>query len=992
MTKLSLLLTSILFLASSLAQAKILITDDGNHTSYNVSIDGVSKTTKLEGKQLFTKVTLDGVEQNQGIVYKVGEPQVPTVRFIVKANKNSDISVSWASNKSQPTSIKGYMYPSQPSVAKSSKIAPAFVFHKQAYLAKKSLFPKFFTITDAGSDRGTPLKMVTLYPVNYNATKGRIALTDSFKVIVKNPLITKQSSDEAFLFIVGENFADSPALSKFKTFKKELGYKIRTIVINSDNNDADQIRSMVQSVYNDSSINLRYALIIGDSNDVTGRDSRIIKGTTDHYYRAIDTNDYESDINGPDIGLGRLTVHTNDKLAAVLHKVTKYQKGNFGSEEWLEKIAFIATDDRYTVAEGSHNHAIENYTKPAGYTGIFPNNPQHGGDQLYAITHRVPDETVVQAVNEGRFIVNYSGHGSTTSWAGPNVSQADVESLNHADARPFVISNACITSQFTIDESFGETWLRHPEGAITFWGSMDSSYWDEDDILEKAMYKEIYDLKGLHFDTITQYSLGKVFEYYAGGNRSDYYWETYHIFGDPSVRLRTAKTKNINITGNPAVPFGSEFALFTLENNKGAPMVGVRVAIYANNGDTEYSAVATSNADGEVKLALGDAPVGTNFKLTAYGDNTKIVNHSFVITSLKTPYLVVKGLSVDGRQSVYAQELAQLHFSAQNVGLKPTAGGTVSIISIDGPAQATVSSAAISALAPDQAMSSNVLAFKVGDAKFGDKITVNMKWILDEGIEVEFKKIFTILRAQLDITAVDFGDPAITYGMGINPGEAGHFFITVQNNGSEDITNANLRAVPGNECLTTVDGDIIIESLRVGETLRIGTPISVEVSSSCNRTELANFVLDGIYDGDIRTLRINSAGSFVIGQIINTTLTLTPNVRIPDNTSAGVTTTFTVDSELIALEELTVELDITHTYSGDLLARLISPSGVEIKLLTGSGGGVDNIHQTFVGGVDFDLAGLKGEAVNGEWKLVVIDKATGDSGTLDRFSMMIRGY
>ncbi len=68
--------------------------------------------------------------------------------------------------------------------------------------------------------------------------------------------------------------------------------------------------------------------------------------------------------------------------------------------------------------------------------------------------------------------------------------QSDVNGLTNDGMYPFVCSHACLTNQFTESECFGETWLRAPnKGGLAFWGASTYSYWDEDDILEKSMFK-----------------------------------------------------------------------------------------------------------------------------------------------------------------------------------------------------------------------------------------------------------------------------------------------------------------------------------------------------------------------------------------------------------------------------------------------------------------------------------------------------------------------
>ena len=119
------------------------------------------------------------------------------------------------------------------------------------------------------------------------------------------------------------------------------------------------------------------------------------------------------------------------------------------------------------------------------------------------------------------------------------MGQAEVKSLTSATSSlPFVISNACVTADYRVDESFAETWQRHEWGAVMYYGSMDSSYWDEDDILEKRMFDGIFLDKKSNFGDITNNAMAGVWKQYGGANRSIYYWETYHMFGDPSITLR----------------------------------------------------------------------------------------------------------------------------------------------------------------------------------------------------------------------------------------------------------------------------------------------------------------------------------------------------------------------------------------------------------------------------------------------------------------------
>jgi PKD repeat protein len=114
----------------------------------------------------------------------------------------------------------------------------------------------------------------------------------------------------------------------------------------------------------------------------------------------------------------------------------------------------------------------------------------------------------------------------------------------------------------------------------------------------------------------------------------------------------------------------------------------------------------------------------------------------------------------------------------------------------------------------------------------------------------------------------------------------------------------------------------------------------------------------------------NSPGSF----FQNTT-----DFAIGDNT--------TIESPIVvsgrsgnAPSNLQVAVRILHTYKGDLKVDLIAPDNSVYVLHNRTGGGTDNIIQTFT-------VNASSEVANGTWKLRVNDNANGDTGTLDQWSL-----
>jgi hypothetical protein len=100
------------------------------------------------------------------------------------------------------------------------------------------------------------------------------------------------------------------------------------------------------------------------------------------------------------------------------------------------------------------------------------------------------------------------------------------------------------------------------------------------------------------------------------------------------------------------------------------------------------------------------------------------------------------------------------------------------------------------------------------------------------------------------------------------------------------------------------------------------------------------------------------------------------NLDIPDMNSAGIISTLSMtdDNQVISAE---VELNITHPYTADISADLISPKGQAFRVFNRERG-VD-IHEK----VKIDIH----ERSRGEWKLHVIDHSQRDIGKLDSWSL-----
>jgi M6 family metalloprotease-like protein len=115
---------------------------------------------------------------------------------------------------------------------------------------------------------------------------------------------------------------------------------------------------------------------------------------------------------------------------------------------------------------------------------------------------------------------------------------------------------------------------------------------------------------------------------------------------------------------------------------------------------------------------------------------------------------------------------------------------------------------------------------------------------------------------------------------------------------------------------------------------------------------------------------------------------VSPGAAIPDADAGGVQSFISI-AETGIVKRLSVEVDITHPYRGDLQIELISPSGQRALLRSSTGDSRNNIHEIYDKESTPSLKSIAGEQVEGDWGLQVRDLAARDVGILDRWAVMI---
>ena len=616
-----------------------LIRSDYQEISFEVNISNLQVERVNVNAREFSRLVIRG----SGVIGDVGSAQLPAIREFVWIPEGATVSLEVESPQESVINLPdlGYsrfVYPTQLPRPKIEGVNVEFAFDPNAYKVDKYLYVDPAKIVDEGYMRARRFVTVEIRPIAYNPVQGALFVRDRIVVKLKlkgaDPVQTDQMLDRydnyyhwllsrsafvnpdgfgskqsvlipttpiGYLVIVPPDFMADATFNTYMSWLRQKGFYVTILSTADTTSDADNIKGWIDAAYQ-WDIPPAFVLLVGDIDNI-GYFNDL--APSDLYFSTVAGNDYF-----PDIFVGRISVTNTTQLDNILNKLMAYEEVLWTvGDAWILKSSFLASMDNYQVSEETHDFVINTYLTPAGYSA----------DKFYSHQGATAQQ-VLDAVNEGRSLVIYSGHGSEDSWAdGPPIDSDQIRSLFNP-VFPLVCSFACLTGNFVVPECFGETWLRIASGAIVFWGSSVPSYWDQDDTLERKMFEGFFASPGgvnlTWVEGMFQYGKLGVYAQWLGTdpNMVQMYFEMYNCFGDPSTDIWTASpvVLNLQIPKNvdPAQPLVVNVGL-------------ARALAGVTSGDAVLGSAFT-DASGVAQIQLDPAlEDGTQLVITVSGHNMK---------------------------------------------------------------------------------------------------------------------------------------------------------------------------------------------------------------------------------------------------------------------------------------------------------------------------------------------------------------------------------
>lgn len=396
-----------------------------------------------------------------------------------------------------------------------------------------------------------------------------------------------------YIIVTHDNYkAAADTLAKWKSM---LGYS--TEVISSSSWTAAMVKDSIHTRYHAASVKPDYFVIIGDHQDVPAEIHQAPNSNnfgTDLYYACMDgAGDYI-----PDMAHGRISVSSATEAMNVVLKMVNYERSPVADPTFYQKATNCAYYQGYEYQGQTYgsrrflhtSEDVHSYLTNQGYTveRVYETddnlNPTHYQNGYYSDGQAIPSDLlrsngfqwdgdqhdIAASINDGRFYVFHRDHGYTDGWgwAHPffanHPSAPHVQNLSNGNELPVVFSINCHTGEFTQAEAFAETFLRHSNGgAVGVVAPSFYSYSGPNDGFAAGLFDAIWSSPGLipdfgsggvsnpvvssHNDIYTMgdvvnQALIRMMETWPGyGTQAQYTHELYHYFGDPAMRIFTAK-------------------------------------------------------------------------------------------------------------------------------------------------------------------------------------------------------------------------------------------------------------------------------------------------------------------------------------------------------------------------------------------------------------------------------------------------------------------
>ncbi len=449
------------------------------------------------------------------------------------------------------------------------------------------------------------------------------------------------------------------ALDEFRLWKLRCGIETE-VVPASQVSTIPSIRDLIRERYEGSG--LQYVLLVGDIAQIPS--PTLSGGKSDPSYGYLVGSDAY-----PEVMVGRISAETLPHVETQLQRFVQYEQANAGNH-FSAAVGIASQEGPGDDGELDYEHSRLMLEDLLGFTYVT-GHELYEGDQGGNDAPEWPEPADLKSVLEqGVGLVLYTGHGSSSSFGTSGFSNSDIAELQNPGILPVIWSVACVNGEFDNGTCFAEAWMRatyngQPTGAASVLMSSINQSWNppmaaQDEMVD-ILSGLVPDASSRRFGAISLNGCMKMNDEY--GAAGDEMTDTWHIFGDPSLLLRTTVPMTMTVS-HPAIANIGQTTMQVQCSVDGARVTLVQDglllgSVLSANGTADFTILPLASASPIVVTA-------TAFNYTPYSG-------SISVEATSAPFLVFTAALISDPQGNNNQladysETVDLEVRVENIG------------------------------------------------------------------------------------------------------------------------------------------------------------------------------------------------------------------------------------------------------------------------------------------------------------------------------------
>jgi hypothetical protein len=870
MKKLFLIAMALILSVSVMAQQKIQLRSADKAECVK------SDMTSLKASFSFSTIEAQDIQSNRGtfsclslpntvIGGSEGDPQIPAVSELIAVPFGATPNIRVTSYSATDYNLEEYgihkLVPRQPDLRKDQRPEDVpFVYNEAAYQTRGFSSEPVVRVSVDGIMRGIQVGRMSIEPVSYDPVNNKIRVFNDIEVEVSFDGADARATEDMLVktyspyFIslydqlfngraVRDVYEDHPDLWKspvrmlviadrmfeeciqdWVAWKTTKGIYVDVNYTDNIGTTASAIKSFIQNKYAQDAPT--FLMIMGDKNQVpasgTGSETNCV---TDLSYSSVDGDQFV------DMFHSRFPAETVAQMTAMLNKALEYEQYTMPDPSYLNNVLLIAGEDSgwgVTVGRPTIWYATNYYY-----------NTAHGFDNVYEYSHGTYTGCY-NNLNTGVGFVNYTAHGSNTSWAGPSFTVSDVNNLTNEHKYFLAMGNCCQAADWGISGTcFGEAMVRaEDKGAYAYIGSCPSTYWLNDYYFGVGPTSRADGTMPTMEETGTgcydaiwnddAYNTVNAILYIGNlaGNAAQalgyelhistlYYWQAYHVLGDGSIMpYRVQPTPN-QVSHMAILPIG-------MSTYEVSAVPGSYVAI---SKDGVLHGAALVDETGTVQVPIDP--------ITSSGDVTICVTAPNRIPYIQTvPAAALEGayIAMDSYTptATHVGDNTNLSITFKNVGTDASIGTTnVTLTTEDSNVTLGNRTGSFGALAAEATTTVSGFSFSINPG-VADGTNVTIHYTAVNGSDTYEGNI--VVKA--NEAALEYA--GMTWDGGFTPGETLTVNAKFKNTGHWQATNAQIALTSSSEYVTVNTQPISAGILEVGQ--EVTYAFSITIAANCPET------------------------------------------------------------------------------------------------------------------------------------------------------------